>query len=146
MPTLSELLVKSGLDKNRIIEDLPESLRLLAGSLPIDSAIVLIEQFGGTTLYVPTPESVHENHPLALKIGYSQAKQLAQLCAKEHLLIPNCAKLQRKMQARIALIMRSRGETRSAIARELRITERTAQKYLKQARQQSIHPTKPEAP
>jgi hypothetical protein len=52
------------------------------------AAITLVRTFGGRQLSVPNPGRLDENHPIAMCIGLTAARRLAQTKAGERLEIP----------------------------------------------------------
>lgn len=69
-------------------EPLPEVLARVAEACGVGAALNLAGTFGGRELYVPRPESVDEDHPLAVALGLACARKAAAVLGHGKLLIP----------------------------------------------------------
>jgi Mor family transcriptional regulator len=90
----------------------------LVAELGLPLALKLAEAFGGTAVYVPTPERLRENHPLVMVLGLEAAKKLAAEWPQHEVIVPICADYLRRIRNR-----QVRADRASLTARE------AAQKY-----------------
>lgn len=104
----------------------------LSELIGLSKAMMLVETYGGTPLYVP--QTVSDDHKLALLIGLDAAKELAKAYPGETIPIPLSITGDHAMQAarrrqRIREL-KEKGLSHTQIARELRTTDRTVRKVL----------------
>lgn len=109
----------------------PAELAWLTTIIGADAALRLIEEHGGTRLYVP--KEVNQRSAARLGIPRAAAQALAECFGGEHILIP----VARAWRVRL---YRARGMTYPAIARRLGITERAVGRILADARMTQRQP------
>lgn len=59
---------------------LPASIRELVNLIGLPAVEKLVKRYGGTYVYVPAPENLTEDHPLAELIGLEPARKVAGHC------------------------------------------------------------------
>lgn len=114
----------------------PTRLLEVAEEISPASALLLVEKFGGISLYVPTARELGRNHLLVRELGWEKAVALCEARGGEHIEIPTLY----YARAKKAAIVRAVGSTR-AIAMRYRVTEayvRRLRKDLKQTNQLSL--------
>jgi hypothetical protein len=103
----------------------PAELSRIASLIGEAATLRLIEEHGGTRIYVPAKP--HQGHPLALTIGLDAARALASDWGGIWLKVPLC----RHWRARV---YRARGESYRAIAKRLGMDESGVWRILNAAR------------
>jgi hypothetical protein len=68
-----------------VLPELLERVRALLGEGPM---LKLAHEFGGVEIYVPQPERIGADHPLARALGLAGAKRFAQEIACGHVVVP----------------------------------------------------------
>lgn len=82
---------------------LPPRVLEIAEIIGLDGALILVSNWGGLRLYVPEPDHVHEDHPLAQRLGVQRAKNFCANYAREKIDVPRClSHLRRAFEQRIA--------------------------------------------
>lgn len=117
--------MKNGAIKFREIEPSPSGvLADIAQIIGQTAADAICKSFGGIEIYIPKPEAINDNHPLAIAVGVELAQKLAKDLGRGKLNIPqgihssaNQTKLKIKHLA-------NEGLSAPKIARKLGITER----------------------
>ncbi len=114
------------------VDDLPASLREMAGVISIESTLKLVGDFGGTRIRVPASSgTVQANHPLYQSIGGIAVKKLCQYYAGLEITVPRAAACLRARRNReIHRLHSEEGWTASRIAREYEVHEGTVYSIL----------------
>lgn len=99
----------------------PHEIRWLTDALGVAAALVLMEQFSGSRVYVP--REPNQGSPLALAIGLEAARALAAIKGGETIKPPAA-------KAWLSRVYKAQGLSGSAIARKLRIDESTVARHL----------------
>jgi Mor family transcriptional regulator len=109
--------------------DLPESVLDIVGVIGLAKTLTLIERFGGTRIYIPSPDAIDEQHPLGIAIGVAAARALAPLYCTLRPEIPRAADAVRRARNRL---IRQEAETASEPKLALRhgLTERQIRNIL----------------
>ncbi|RXS92953.1 Mor transcription activator family protein [Acinetobacter junii] len=74
--------------KDEFLDKLPESLKIIVRLTDLSTALVLVNQFGGRNLHVPTTKMINENHELAYLIGFNNLKQICKYFNGDTIYIP----------------------------------------------------------
>lgn len=96
----------------------PARLLEVAEVIGADSALLLVEKFGGIRVYVPSQEMLHHSHHLARELGWDKALTLCQAWGGEHIDVPTLYYAKAKKQR----IVNAIGSNR-AIAIRFGVTE-----------------------
>lgn len=72
----------------------------LVADLGLAMALKLADAFGGTAIYVPTPERLHEGHPIVQVLGLESARRLAAEWPQHEVIVPRCVDYLRKIRNR----------------------------------------------
>lgn len=104
----------------------------LSELIGLANAMKLVEAYGGTTLYVP--QTISDSHKIAVLIGIDAAKKLSAEYPGTTITIPLSTTGDHAQQAAVRREkireLKSQGLSHSAIARELKTTDRTVRKVL----------------
>lgn len=104
-------------------------LEELVKTLGLPAALRLVERFGGTRVYLPRPEVVSEEHPLARVVGLEAAQHLCRLWPSDKVMIPMAAQFLREERDR-ALVRDAQDHTVPQLARKYEIHERSVYRIL----------------
>lgn len=96
----------------------PSRLLEVAEVIGADSALLLVEKFGGISVYVPSPEMLRRDHHLVRELGWDKAMTLCQARGGEHIDVPTLYYARAKKQR----IVNAVGSNR-AIAMRFGVTE-----------------------
>lgn len=117
------------------LEDLPASVRELAGVVGLPAVLRLVERWGGVTrLYVP--QTLDEGHDLAQLLGLTPARALAREYGGDYVTVPRCAAALRLARDRALLRRRAEGVAPRRLALVFNLTERHVWRILRQAAEQ----------
>jgi hypothetical protein len=105
----------------------PEVLRAVAEECGVGVALALAGAFGGRELYVPRPENIGEDHPLAIALGLAAARLAAAALGAGSLMIPlgPASTFHRRLAAMRRL--RREGKSNGEAARLLGVHRRTVE-------------------
>ena len=109
-------------------DPLPDVLARIADACGLPAAMALAASFGGRELYIPRPEAIGEQHPMALALGLATARRTAEILGHNKLIIPlgpAASFARRKMALRR---LKAEGKSNSDTARILGIHVRTVEK------------------
>jgi Mor family transcriptional regulator len=108
------------------VEDyLPDSIRELVALIGLPATEKLVKRFGGTYVYVPSPDNLAEDHPLAALIGLEAARKVAGRCRNGKLKIAlGREAMRRARNAEIVRLYYKGGWTMRDLAREFDLDER----------------------
>jgi uncharacterized protein (DUF433 family) len=121
-----------GLIVSDTLDLLPGILREFADLIGLPATLRLVESYGGVRLYVP--QRLAEDHPLALLIGASAARQLADVYGgEEHFDIPRAVAIARQVRNRRLREERDRGMSHRDLALKYGLTERQVRNILGEA-------------
>lgn len=112
--------------------DLPESLAEVVRAIGLPATLKLIERFGGVRIYVPQPEHIDEDHPIARAIGLADARTLAGIRGKERMELPRAARALRLVRDR-ALRRDYESMSESQCALKYQVTERQVRSIIGRA-------------
>lgn len=118
-------------------DHLPASLREIAAidSIGVAGVLALIEAHSGRPLYVPTPERLHANHPLALVLGLDGALDLARHCPGDRIDIPMGRDYKAALLAAEVDAATGRGDSEATIAGRHGITTRWVRELRRRQRE-----------
>lgn len=116
-----------------VAEQPPPILTDLAEQLGYFIAQRLVEHYGGTRVYIPHPERLPPDHPVAVRIGHPIALRLARVYGGRALQVPLAVHELRTARNRSILDCKKSGQSLAEIARRHRVTERTVCRVLAQA-------------
>jgi len=105
-------------------ELLPKDLAAIAQEVGVAEAIRLAEAFGGTRLYVPREERLHEAHPIVEAIGLPAARKLARAFKTETFELPLARAYLRRIKHR-AMREAFASSSASTVARRFNTTRRS---------------------
>lgn len=88
--------------------------------LGIDSLVLFLERFGGSRVYIPTPEKLKPEHQICCPAGYEAAHRLSIICGGTSIDLPIGTRLKKSEIIR----RRSSGESFDTIARSLKCSRR----------------------
>lgn len=98
-------------------------LEELVRALGLPAALRLAERFGGTRVYLPRPEAMHVEHPVAAAVGLEAARALCRLWRQEQPYIPRALLILRHERDRA--LLEDAGELSVArLARKYGLAER----------------------
>lgn len=97
----------------------------LVAELGLAFALKLADACGGTALYVPTPERLHEAHPLVQVLGPEGAKKLAVGWPQHEVIVPRCADYLRRIRNR-----QVRADRERLTARECALKYDTTERHI----------------
>ena len=112
------------LPDQQVADHLPETLRELLPIIGATAIVQLIQQWGGTSVYVPTPQRLTRQHPLSTCIGYEPAQQLAEYVRGDDLAIPIGKTLASVLQRLDIAALTEQGHSAASIARRYGVTDR----------------------
>ncbi|MEO5334125.1 MAG: hypothetical protein H7839_19100 [Magnetococcus sp. YQC-5] len=102
--------------------DLPDSLEEIADVIGREGAVKLVNECGGTRIFVPRKMRVQ--HKLATLLGFEQARRLSLHFGGETLTVVRAAHLQRRTRNREIVRRYDSGVGVRQLAREHTLTER----------------------
>lgn len=102
--------------------DLPELVLELEELIGLSAALVIVERWGGTRLFVP--ERLTAEHRLVAAIGWEAAEQVVSIYAGDYLRVPRCAAMLRAKRNAELRARHAKGESAATLAREYAMTER----------------------
>lgn len=111
------------------IDDLPARFRDVAELISLPSALKLVREYGGRSVYVPLPARI-EDHHLAGLLGGRPAEQLSRHYGGGELAVPRLVTLERAARNRAIRVARQDGVTVAALAQKHALTERGIWKIL----------------
>jgi hypothetical protein len=115
-----------------IIDLLPDSVADLVGVIGWEHALTLVENHGGTPVWVPTKASA--GHWLADEIGMAAFTQLCAHYKYSRLDLPRCTALLKSVRNQSIISEFNGGATNSQLARKYKTTER----HIRRIRQLAI--------
>jgi ActR/RegA family two-component response regulator len=93
------------------------------------AALTLAAAFGGAELYIPTPDRLGEEHPLALALGLAVARAVAKAIGHGKVIVP-LGPLSQTRQKWQAYSRMAEAQTPNAkMARALGVHQRTIERY-----------------
>jgi Mor family transcriptional regulator len=110
---------------------LPSSLKELAEVIGIDACLILVDEFGGSRLYIPK-SAVFESHRLSC-LGTEAFNALIRTLGGNLLQIP-CAASWKKWIRNNEIVEACQGSSVPKVAREFKLTERQVWAILKKMR------------
>lgn len=129
MPGLSSFIKSSDIIEKELIEHLPESMKELHEFLSLSDIAFIVDKIGGIKVFIP--ETVKPDSFLATSIGMEKASALANAFRGEILYIPKAVTLKRIFTREMVFRLRKQGISSRSIALQLKISDRTVQKYIK---------------
>lgn len=103
--------------------DLPKSIQQIIAVVGMDSALKIVQSYGGGAVYVPIkPEP---QHPLSDLLGFKALCQLVSVYGGEHLPIPRCLKAIIGVRNQKILSEFLAGKSQRKLAYQYNLTERT---------------------
>jgi len=112
---------------------LPGSLRAIAGLIGAEKTMLVVAEFGGTDLYIPTPERLDHAHRLTAAIGIDAALALAQHYSSEVLHIARAAAVVRALRNANIQIDYQAGMSKPELARRYVLDVRQIRTILRKA-------------
>lgn len=88
--------------------------------LGIDSLVLFLERFGGSRVYIPTPEKLKPEHQICCPAGYEAAHRLSIICGGTSIDLPIGTRLKKSEIIR----RRNSGESFDTIARAIKCSRR----------------------
>ena len=70
--------------------DLPPVARVLRRLCGVQGLCALVQRWRGQSLYVPTPDRLRPDHPIAQAVGMEAARRLSAECGGNRLTVPLC--------------------------------------------------------
>lgn len=107
--------------------DWPDVLQRVAEACGPGVALSLAGTYGGREVYIPNPDTIGENHPLAIALGLASARQAAKALGAGKIIIPMGPASSAKRRAEAIRRMRREGKTNPATARALGVHVRTVE-------------------
>lgn len=105
----------------------------------LDALGLLIASFGGTRLYIPSPERLKPDHKLCLNIGDVAAAALSAACGGEIIDLPVLSRYQAKARHKEIIRRRLNGESINTVAKETGCTNRLVVQVWQKYNQTSRH-------
>ena len=124
MTNSADQQVTNKMPPQQVTDHLPQTLRQLVPIIGTTAIVQLIQHWGGTSVYVPTPQRLTRHHPLATHIGYDQALQLAEYIRGGDLAIPIGKTLASALQRLDIAALTAQGHSAASIARRYGVTDR----------------------
>ena len=117
-------------------DDLPRILAEIARAIGLPDTLKLVEQFGGTLLYIPRrPEKLPARHPLLQLVGLDAARKLASLFGCERVLIPMASRaLSGRLRRNVAIEADHQHLSIAQLARKYSLHERSIRRILARPR------------
>lgn len=103
-------------------QELPDSLAEIADVVGLEGALKLVEQCGGTRIFIPRKVGVQ--HQLANLLGFEQARRMSQHFGGETISIVRAAAALRKRRNLEIISRYDGGEGVRVLARAYQLTER----------------------
>ncbi len=122
---------------NICVSDLPDSIQHLIEIVGFDSALKVVQCYGGGAVYVP--ENPVPSHPLAEVMGYISFCKLVSVHAKEHLPIARCLKAITGVRNQQILGEFLAGKSQRKLAYKYNLTERTINTIVHTVRYRDNH-------
>jgi ActR/RegA family two-component response regulator len=116
------------------LDPLPLVLAQVADACGRPAALSLAASFGGRELYIPKPEAIDEQHPIALALGLATARKA--VLGHNKLIIPMGPVSSVARTRRAYHRLKREGKTNSDIARALGIHIRAIERRNQRARAQ----------
>lgn len=117
------------------LDYLPPATRELAELIGLPALLALAEWRGGVQVYIPMPENLDLDHPLAQCIGLFAARKLASHYGGAALEVPKCAAHARQVLHHEIRQRRARGETETQVALATGVTGRWVRVLCKRGRE-----------
>lgn len=76
---------------DRLLHQLPESLKNMVALTDIETTLLLVRQFGGTNFHIPPLRMMHPNHALALLIGLDHAMRICRYYSGDSIYLPRAS-------------------------------------------------------
>lgn len=95
----------------------------LISAIGLPDALKLVERFGGVRIYLPQPEHLTGDNPIAKTVGLDAAKRLSALWAQERPYLPRATDALRRQRDR-AIVQDLKSMSFSQVALKYRLTER----------------------
>ena len=113
----------------RSLEDnYPGIYQDMAQTIGDDATAKLVEQYGGTRLYIPY--KLNPEHPLCQLLGHETSQQLSSEYGGMTVEIPRAIMLQIRKRNELIMADSAAGMSQSKLARKYRLTERTIRKII----------------
>ena len=92
-------------------------------------ALSMAARFGGRRVYIPRPEAIGEDHPLAQVVGLACARRMADVLVNDRVLIPLGPRAKPANRRQLYAKLKAEGRTNSYIAEALGVHLRTVGRY-----------------
>lgn len=112
-------MLESGVE----LDLLPPSFAEVAQVIGLPAALILVEHYGGTRLWVP--QSLEQPWSVTTLIGDEAAQQLVVHCRMERIWVPRCLRALRAVRDAEIRARHAKGEKTDALARAYGLTDRT---------------------
>lgn len=103
---------------------IPESYRYVVETIGIERALVLVQKWGGRSVWVPAPERLDDEHELVKTLGRDAATKLSKIAAQDRIRVPRCETYLVAMRDEMIRKDYAAGKTAASLASEHRLTER----------------------
>ena len=120
---------QSALTDDEILALMPISYVFLAQLIGIEDALNLIEEYGGTQLYIPSKHSLNLKHDIASKVSYKNFLLIAEHCGGTYIEIPNGHAISIAMRNNI-IKEQYKSKSKSRLARDFGLTVRQIRSIL----------------
>ncbi len=111
------------MDNSRLnIDLLPVVVRDIADRFDLSVAMLIVEKYGGTRLWVP--EDIGSDHELVVLLGLDTARKFCHEYSKEFLPISKSEKALRVIRDQDIILRLENGETKASVALAYGLTER----------------------
>ena len=114
--------------------DLPPVARVLRRLCGVQGLCALVQRWRGQSLYVPTPDRLRPDHPIAQAVGMEAARRLSAECGGNRLTVPLCIGALRAERDREIWRRYMDGVPTSRLARDYGMTWRSIQKVTHRVR------------
>ncbi|WP_018169111.1 Mor transcription activator family protein [Thioalkalivibrio sp. ALMg9] len=122
-------------DWNAVYDCLPPQAAELADIIGLPALQALVDTAGGTTVHVPQPQYLRDDHRLVQALGWSAARQLAQHYQRERVVVPRCVDALRAARDEEVRALTEAGWSARHLALRYHLTER----QIKNIRARSRH-------
>jgi hypothetical protein len=117
-------------------EDLPETAQEICEIVGFDATLRLIEDHGGTKLYIPA--ELPEDHFLIELLGEEKAKKLCWHYSTLQVSVPVANQMKATARYRAIVALRQQGYSKTKLARLFQLTERRIEQILARYRDSKV--------
>ncbi len=110
---------------DEIIGLMPKNFAYIAKLIGAEASLLMIENYGGTNVFIPHKHALNINHEISRVIGLSKLKILSSQLGNNTIAVPMGSPIWLAMRNRMVRDLASKKESKPKIARKFGVTERT---------------------